>query len=124
MKKKVKIGIICCNYTNLADEVDYKLLPCEVIVERVPCGGFIKSVNILRMFELGADGVIVVTCKDCHNKEGNIRGYKKALEVREVVSSMGFEPERVEGVFVERLDTGQFLDMVKKFCKKIQELEA
>jgi len=124
MEKKLKIGIICCNYTNLAGEEDYKLIPAEVMEKRVACGGFVKSVDILKMFESGADGVLVAVCKDCHNKEGNIRGEKKAEEVKEILEGMGINPERVEGVFIERQSTGEFIEAIQNFCKKLKNMEA
>jgi len=123
MDKKVKIGIICCNYTNLAGREDYALLPFDVIEKRVACGGFITTVDIIKMFEEGASGVLVAVCKECHNKEGNIRGAKKADEAAEVLKGMPGFGGRVEKVFVPRQSTNEFIEAVLRFYDKLKEME-
>jgi coenzyme F420-reducing hydrogenase delta subunit len=113
----LKIAILCCNYTNFAGEEDLKDIPVKISVKRFPCGGHIEVTDILRAMREGAEGVLVAVCEKgkCHNEIGNVRGAKKIIEVRRILSELGLSEERVCAVFVRRQDTGDFVEKVKEF---------
>ncbi len=112
----ITIGVLCCHYTNQAGEEDFRGIPGTVILKRYPCSGHIEVADILKTFEEGAEAVLVAGCeKDkCHNLSGSLRAEKKALGARKILEEIGLEPERVRFAFLPRLDTGPFMEEVKK----------
>ncbi len=77
---------------------------------------------LLRAFEKGADGVMVIGCLegDCHYVNGNIRARARVDRVATILEIIGFGPERVrmynlsagEGAAFARF-TGEFVDQVQ-----------
>ncbi|OAQ20877.1 hydrogenase iron-sulfur subunit [Thermosulfurimonas dismutans] len=111
----IKIGILCCHYTNTSDEEDFKGLPADVIMKRFPCSGHIEVADILKTFEEGAEAVLVAGCEkdSCHNISGSVRAEKRVLGARKILEEIGLSGERVRMAFVPRLDSGTFMTEVK-----------
>lgn len=63
----------------------------------MPCSGRIEGVHILKALETGGDFVGVITCPvgQCNYKEGNLRVTKRVERVKERLSQIGIEPDRV-----------------------------
>lgn len=63
----------------------------------VPCTGRVEEILILRAFENGADGVMVVGCMegDCHYLVGNIRARRRVERVAALLGKAGVGEERV-----------------------------
>jgi len=63
----------------------------------VPCTGRVEEILILRAFERGADGVMVVGCLegDCHYQVGNLRARKRVERVARLLEAAGVGGERV-----------------------------
>lgn len=63
----------------------------------VPCTGRVEEVMILRAFENGADGVMVVGCLegDCHYVEGNLRARKRIERVAALLDQAKIGADRV-----------------------------
>ncbi|UCD86079.1 MAG: hydrogenase iron-sulfur subunit [Deltaproteobacteria bacterium] len=73
-------------------------LPDNLNVVRVPCTGKVDTIHILRAFELGAEGVIVLACHDenCKFLTGNIRARKRVEYLKGILEEIGLEKERLE----------------------------
>jgi F420-non-reducing hydrogenase iron-sulfur subunit len=56
MGEGIKLAILCCNYTNLAEREDLYEVPARLEIKRFPCGGHIEITDILRAFREGAEG--------------------------------------------------------------------
>ncbi len=125
MAQGLRIDILCCNYTNLAEREDFYEVPVEIEIKRFPCGGHIEVTDILRALRLGASGVMVCACEKgtCHNGKGNERAEKKVLSARNILQEIGMEPERITFYFVPRLDAESFVEDLKEFYKKLLELK-
>ncbi len=63
----------------------------------VPCTGRVEEVMMLRAFENGADGVMVVGCLegDCHYVEGNLRARQRVGRVATLLDQANIGAERV-----------------------------
>jgi heterodisulfide reductase subunit A len=74
--------------------------PSQVRVIRVPCAGRVDTLHILKAFERGAEGVLVMGCPDgaCRHLEGNIRTKERVKYVQNLLEEMGMEGERVRMV--------------------------
>lgn len=63
----------------------------------VPCTGRVEEIMILKAFENGADGVMVVGCLegDCHYLVGNLRARKRVARVAALLEQAHIGGERV-----------------------------
>lgn len=94
----------------------------SISIVLLPCTGRIEEAVLLRAFEKGADGVMVIGCLegDCHYVNGNIRARARVARVAGILEAIGFGPDRVrmdnlsagEGAAFARF-TGEFVDQVQ-----------
>ena len=121
-----KITAYCC-HNSLAEGVDPQKKPARVpeyleLIE-LPCSGKIDMLYLLKAFESGADGVMVVGCPegDCHYLEGNLRARKRVDITRDLLEQIGLEPERLE-MFNFKAATGDFGQICRKMRQQIEAL--
>ena len=121
---EIKIAVLCCHYTNEASGEDLADIPAQVTIRRFPCSGSIEVVDILRALEEEADAVLVAGCEkgSCHNRSGSLRAEKRVEAAREILQEIDLEPEVVQMAFVPRLDTGSFVEAVKKTFEKFLDI--
>jgi coenzyme F420-reducing hydrogenase delta subunit len=69
----------------------------EVRPVRLPCSSMVKDVFLLRAFEAGADGVVVMVCPrgECRFIEGNRRAQKRVERVQKMLDSLGLGGKRL-----------------------------
>ena len=74
----------------------YSLPPGLKIVE-VPCAGSLSRDHIFSAFKNGSDGVLVLTCHkgNCHSEYGNTYAHRRVDQISDLLSQLGFEPERL-----------------------------
>jgi quinone-modifying oxidoreductase subunit QmoB len=72
-------------------------LPEGLKMVEVPCSGALSYDHILSALENNADGVMVLTCHkgNCHSKQGNIYADQTVEQIREMLSRIGLEKERL-----------------------------
>lgn len=92
---------ICCNWSpyacyNAAGMANRELPP-NFRLMRVMCIGRINQALILRAFEYGADGVIVLECvdEDCRYGPGPEVGHTNVARVRRLLHYLGIGQERL-----------------------------
>ena len=94
------LGFLCtwCSYTgaDLAGTNRLKV-PSNMRAIRVPCSGRVAPELIMRAFDQGADGVLVLGCHlgECHYDNGNHRAAKRMPVLHSLLSFVGLEPERL-----------------------------
>lgn len=104
---RVNILGIACNWSpyscyNAAGQAGLELPP-EFRLMRVMCIGRINQALILRAFEYGADGVILLECEDedCRYGPGPEVGHTNVDRVRKLLHFLGIGQERlVEKTFL------------------------
>jgi coenzyme F420-reducing hydrogenase delta subunit len=64
---------------------------------KMACSSMIKDVYILKAFECGADGVMVVACPEgkCKRVDGNIRAAKRVARVQQLLDEIGLGGKRL-----------------------------
>ena len=69
----------------------------EVKTVRLPCSSMVKDVFLLRAFEAGSDGVLVLVCPEdqCRYIEGSIRAKKRIAWVRNLLDEIGLDGRRL-----------------------------
>jgi len=64
---------------------------------KMPCSSMIKDVFILKAFECGADGVMVIGCPSgkCKRIDGNVRAAKRVAWVQKLLDEIGLGGKRL-----------------------------
>ena len=121
------LGFLCnwCSYAGAdlagGSRVQY---PPNIRVIRVMCSGRVDPNFILKAFEKGIDGVIVLGCHfgDCHYQSGNHQAEKKIQLTTQVLEEIGIEPQRLGLDWVSAAEGQKFGKIVTEFTDKIREL--
>ena len=123
-----KIVAFCCHYCALAAaDVAGKMglqIPSNIRIIRVLCTGKVEVLHILKAFEAGADGVVVIGCKfgECYFKEGNFRAAKKVERVQSLIEEVGLEGERVKFDFVPGPGAKKFAAILSDMTEKVKSM--
>ena len=98
--------------------------PTNVKIIRVPCSGRVPPELILRTFQEGADGVMILGCHigDCHYGSGNHRTAKRMPLYRKFLEFAGIEPERFYTQWVSASEGGLFTQVVTEFTETLREM--
>ncbi len=69
----------------------------EIKIVRLPCSSMVKDVFLLRSFESGSDGVLVLVCPEdqCRYVEGSIRAKKRVERVQNMLDEIGLDGRRL-----------------------------
>lgn len=98
--------------------------PTNVRIIKVPCTGRVAIIHLLKAFEKGADGVFVAGCLegDCHYQSGNLRARKRVLYVRQLLGSIGVNPERLAMYNLSAGMGPRFAEIAREMTDKIRQL--
>ena len=69
----------------------------DLKVVQLACSSMVKDVFLLRAFEAGSDGVLVLVCGQdrCRYTEGNIRANKRVAWVKQLLDEIGMDGRRL-----------------------------
>lgn len=72
----------------------------ELTTISLPCSGKVNLLYLLKAFEKGADGVMLITCRqgDCKFLEGNLRAQKRGASVAGILEEIGLDKGRMRVV--------------------------
>ena len=98
--------------------------PPNVLPIRVMCSGRVSPEMVLRTFRAGADGVLVMGCHigDCHYNSGNHRTAKRVPLLRNLLSYVGINPDRLRLAWVSGAEAPRFVEVTKEFIETIRAL--
>jgi len=98
--------------------------PANVRLVRLPCTGKTDVQYLLEAFEKGADAVYIVACSlgNCHHVRGNERGRARVGRAKEILASVGIEPERLEMFFVSGGMGATFAEIAKQMTDRAKAL--
>ena len=123
-----KIVAFLCNWCSYAGAdlagVSRFQYPPNVRIIRVPCSGRIDPLYIVKALQNGADGVLVSGCHpgDCHYISGNLVARRKFSLLKNFLSCLGIEPERVQFSWVSASEGSRFASLIKKVVNEVREL--
>ena len=121
------IAFLCtwCSYTgaDLAGTSRYKS-PFNLRAIRVPCSGRVSPELVLRVFDQGADGVIVLGCHigECHYDSGNHRTAKRLPVFHKLMEFAGLESDRLRLDWVSASEGERFSQIVTEFVDTVRDL--
>jgi coenzyme F420-reducing hydrogenase delta subunit len=122
------IAVFSCHYCSYAaadlagtSRIQY---PPNIRVIKVPCTGRVSPNHILRALECGADGVYVAGCLEgtCHFISGNYKAKHRVEYVKELLSEINVEPERVQVYFMSAAEGSKFANVAREMTETIKEL--
>lgn len=90
----------------------------------VPCTGRVDEALMLRAFERGADGVLVVGCLegDCHFQVGNLRARKRVARVDGLLEAAGVGGQRIRMVNLSAGEGAKFVRHAEEMVEHITAL--
>ncbi|MFX1236182.1 MAG: hydrogenase iron-sulfur subunit [Promethearchaeota archaeon] len=126
--ERPRIVAFLCNWCSYAGAdtcgVSRFQYPTNIRPIRVMCTGRIPKNFILQAFLEGADGVLVGGCHigDCHYLEGNYDMLQRFNEIKDVLASVGINPDRYHLEWVSASEGKRFAQVVTDFVNRIKEL--
>ncbi len=126
--KQVNLLGICCNWSPYACYTAAGMarmkIPPNFRLLRVMCIGRINQALILRAFEFGADGVIVLECKDedCRYGPGPEVGHVNVERVRQLLRLLGIGQRRLmERAFASH-EKAELVEALWDFSGRIEKM--
>ncbi|MBN1390673.1 MAG: hydrogenase iron-sulfur subunit [Candidatus Thermoplasmatota archaeon] len=121
------VGFLCnwCTYAGAdlagTSRIQY---PPNIRVIRVMCSGAVDSVYVNRALLEGADGVLVGGCHlgDCHYQSGNYKARRRMVLLKNILQTLGMEPERVWVKWISASEGQRFADTVKEMVDELKKL--
>ena len=91
---------------------------------KLPCSSMVKDVFLLRAFEAGADGVMVLVCPQgaCRYVEGNARAAKRVQWVQALLDEIGLDGRRLSLFNLPAGNTSALQEALLKVRKQIEAM--
>jgi F420-non-reducing hydrogenase iron-sulfur subunit len=121
------VAFLCnwCSYRG-ADLAGTSRIKCAANVRaiRVMCSGRVEPAFVLRAFELGADGVLVLGCHpgDCHYAEGNYKALRRMELLKRTLIQLGVGEDRFRLDWVSASEGDRFSHVVNDITEKVRAL--
>jgi coenzyme F420-reducing hydrogenase delta subunit/ferredoxin len=121
------VAYLCtwCSYTG-ADTAGIARMesPSNVHAIRVPCSGRVSPELVMRTFDQGADGVLVLGCHigECHYETGNHRAAKRLPILHSLMEYAGLEPERFRLDWVAASEGERYARITSEFTVSVRAL--
>lgn len=97
--EKIKIAMFCCHNCTSSEAACSieKHETVDVRLIKLPCSGRLEVIHILKAFETGSDGVIVLTCLNgkCQSLLGNKRARNRVELAKKYLNEIGIGQERL-----------------------------
>ena len=126
-QRPLKIYIFCCtNSIDLEELTAYCREAGQDHLKLVglPCSCKIDVPYLIKAFETGADGAVIVTCKveECTYLQGNLRAVKRAEAVDELLGEIGLGRGRMAVLQLTDKGPEKILSDIAEFQNKIRKL--
>lgn len=127
-ERKPKIVGFCCERHGMDAAVlsarSGKQTDASVRLVQVPCTGRVDGIHLLKAFEDGADAVFVLGCleKNCYYDTGSIEGRKRVNYVKQMLTEVGIENERLEMINAASTNAWAYPEIVSKMVQVAKKL--
>lgn len=123
----MRIHLFCCSTSlQAADLLDAEeaLPDTELKVVSLPCSGKVNIPYLVKAFESGAQGVMVVTCNkdECQYIQGSFRAQNRVRAVDELITEIGLGKGRIVLASLDDRGVDGVIEKIKAFRKKISAL--
>jgi F420-non-reducing hydrogenase iron-sulfur subunit len=91
---------------------------------RLMCSGRVDPSFILRAFQLGADGILVLGCHpgDCHYQEGNFKALRRVHLLKRILRDFGVDERRLRLEWVSAAEGEKFAKVANEFTEEVRAL--
>ena len=127
--KDLKLHIFYCS--NCMDGNEFNRLfheetGDEYKIISLPCSGRADLLYLLKAFEIGADGLALITCakNECHYLEGNLRAPKRVEEANSILEETGMGGNRVTVMQMNENGMEEIIEKVSAFREAIRGLSS
>jgi len=123
-----EILALCCNWCgySAADQAGAGKIPYPAAVKivRLMCTGMIDPYYVLRAFERGFDGVLVIGCHpgSCHYKSGNLQARELTDRLSHVLRTLGIGPQRLRMEAASTSEGPRFAEVATEFTETLRRL--
>jgi F420-non-reducing hydrogenase iron-sulfur subunit len=126
-RNNADIVVFACNWDGLScieaaaqSRLNY---PPSVKVVKVSCLSRVHSGLILKAFELGADGVMLLGCESegCYYQKDEKFNVKEYEKTRDVLGLLGLGADRLKLAWLPRGDGRSFVKQVKNFIAEVEQ---
>lgn len=122
---KPAILAITCSYGAFALPDFISKEQKNVAVVRYPCVGKLDSVHLLKAFELGADGVVVVGCSEsekfnCQYKDISYWAEKRVGHACDMLEMLGMNRESITYTEISGEEIDKFDQVIKEAAEKLK----
>jgi len=98
--RSLKLFVMYCSTSFSYDELTDAIRAEEgddLKIIALPCSGKVDLLYLVKAFEKGADGLVLLTCprNECHHLEGNLRATRRSDGVNSILEETGLGKERV-----------------------------
>ena len=120
----MKIHVFTCSRSLDAGDlldVESALPDTDLKAISLPCSGKVNIPYLVKAFESGADGVLVVTCKkdECQYVQGSFRAENRVRAVDDLIEEIGLGRDRIALFSLDDRGIDGVLEEVQAFRKKI-----
>ncbi|MFX1324924.1 MAG: hydrogenase iron-sulfur subunit [Promethearchaeota archaeon] len=134
MKRKETIGfepnilVFCCNWCSYAGAdlagVSRFQYPPNIRIIRVMCSSRVDPTFVLRAFNNGIDGVLIIGCHmgDCHYMKGFEYTQERMNHLKNLIKYIGIEEDRFQLQSISASEGRRFAELINEFTKKIIKL--
>jgi F420-non-reducing hydrogenase iron-sulfur subunit len=84
--------------------------PANLRIIRVMCSAMVHPNLVIKAFEYGADGVLIMGCRpgECHYRDGNEKTIARSAAINEALSHVGIQPERFSIIWCSSAEAERF----------------
>ena len=121
------VGFLCnwCTYAGAdlagTSRIQY---PANIRIIRVMCSGSVDSIYIMKALFEGADAVLIGGCHpgDCHYINGNYKARRRVVLLKNILTTLGMDPQRVWVRWISASEGQKFADTVKEIVEETKKL--
>lgn len=111
----MKIFAFCCENSVNGLKTD------NIKIVKLPCSGRIDVLHIIKVFESGADGVLIFACYDgaCKFINGNIKIKKRLNYAKKILGELGIDENRLQMHNIQINQEEKMKEVIKNFKNEI-----
>jgi coenzyme F420-reducing hydrogenase delta subunit len=121
-KTGVKLTVFHC--FNAIGELSFLGEDIEIKAVNLPCSGMTRETVLLKAFEAGADGVVVLVCPEgsCRYLQGNLRAQKRVGRVKQILDDIGLDGRRLNIYNVPKSDKPAIENIIRQTVTEVSIL--
>ena len=112
-ESQYRIIAFCCRNAFESDpillEKGWHAYEPEITILSVPCSSKVETLSIIKAFESGVDGIVILGCKEntCRLLDGNLRAQRTIDYTKKLLSEIDIDTNRL---FMVQLGSDEFTD--------------